>query len=85
MGNSFTTTVASGHSVSTQTLLDAIKAALATNPMGVVSISVDGQTVQYSSAQQALDTWSDWKKRGIANSASARASRESIEYWICNF
>ncbi len=45
-----------------QTMVDLLTAALVANPIGVLSISVDGQTVQYTRAA-ALKELAFWEKR----------------------
>lgn len=58
------------------TMVALLKAALADNPVGVVNISVDGQTVQYSRSQ-ALDELAYWERR-VARSSGSRPRAASI-------
>lgn len=58
-----------------RTMVALLKNALAANPVGVVSISVDGQTVQYSRSQ-ALAELAFWEKRlARSNGRRPRAAR----------
>lgn len=48
--------------VTAQQMVDLIAAALAANPIGVVTVNVDGQTVEYDRAQ-ALKELAFWEQR----------------------
>lgn len=58
-----------------QQMVDLITAALAANPVGVVSVSVDGQSVSYSRSA-ALDELKFWERRAAKEAGTrARAAR----------
>jgi hypothetical protein len=50
--------------LSAKEMVDTILTAMQANPVGIVSITIDGQTVQYSSTQ-AQDTLKFWEKRAL--------------------
>lgn len=58
-----------------QQMVDLITAALAASPVGVVSVSVDGQTVSYSRSQ-AIDELKFWQRQAAKEAGKRpRAAR----------
>lgn len=57
-------------------MVEKIRAALLAHPVGVVSVTVDGQTVQYS-RKEALDELKHWT-REAATTAATRPRVASI-------
>jgi hypothetical protein len=77
MGNVFASPAATSATTTAQQMVTAISAALAANPLGVVSISMDGQTVTYS-RKQALEELAFWEKR-VARQSGARPRAAVID------
>jgi hypothetical protein len=51
-----------------------LKAALAASPIGVVSVTVDGETIQYS-RKQALDELHFWEARAAVTAGTRPRSK----------
>lgn len=70
MGNTFTTTTAAGETTA-QTMVRALTTALAENPVGVTSITIDGQTATYGTRDAMLKELQFWERR-VAREAGRR-------------
>jgi homoserine kinase len=55
--------------VTAQQMVDKLTTALQTQPAGVVSVTVDGQIVQFN-RQQAIDELAFWEKRAAQQSGN---------------
>lgn len=67
------------------TMVALLRTALQTAPAGVISISVDGQTVQYSRSQ-AVAELEFWEKRlARSNGRRPRAARIDLSTGFNNF
>lgn len=79
MANSFTSTTAAGGRSARQ-MVDLITSALAANPVGVVSITVDGQVVTWSRAQ-ALEELKFWQRQAAKEAGTRPRAARIVLGW----